>query len=188
MNWYNIFYWVTRADSIKDFFDVTSNIFTFLAIISFIVFVFLSAFAKSVISDNQIKTDEEAETNPSYRGYRLLRRYFGVLFYTLLGLSLITWVGYVFTPTKKETLLIIAGGGTMNFLTTDSTAKQIPKELSNFVVTELKSMAADAKIDLGISDQKDKILQEAKNMSASDLINKMKSDSNFAKIIINENK
>ena len=27
MNWYSIFYWVTRADSVKQFFDVTSDIF-----------------------------------------------------------------------------------------------------------------------------------------------------------------
>lgn len=72
----------------------------------------------------------------------------------------------------------------MNFLTTDSTAKQIPHELSNFVVTELKNMAADAKVDLNIKDQKQKILDEAKNMSTKELMEKMKVDSTFAKVIL----
>jgi uridylate kinase len=92
----------------------------------------------------------------------------------------------VFTPTKKETLLIIAGGGTMNFLTTDSTAKQIPHELSNFVVTELKSMAAEAKVDIGLSAQKEKILEDAKKMTTSELMEKLKTDTSFAKIILNK--
>jgi uridylate kinase len=35
-------------------------------------------------------------------------------------------------------LLIIAGGQTQFFLTTDKAAKQIPAELSGFVLTELK--------------------------------------------------
>lgn len=184
MNWYNIFYWVTRADSVKSFFDVTSNIFTWISVILFITVVIMSAFVKSIISDNNLKTEEEEKTDPDYRGWVTMRRYFATLFYVNLVLCLITWAGYVFTPTKKETLLIIAGGGTMQFLTTDSAAKQIPHELSTFVVTELKSMAKDAQVDLGIASQKDKVLEEAKNMTSEQILEKIKVDSNFAKIVL----
>ena len=96
------------------------------------------------------------------------------------------WSLYVFTPDKRDALLIVAGGTTMNFLTTDSTAKQIPHELTSFVVTELKNMAKNAEVDLNIGSQKDKILDEAKNMSATELMEKMKVDSNFAKIILDK--
>jgi hypothetical protein len=72
----------------------------------------------------------------------------------------------------------------MQFLTTDSAAKQIPHELSTFVVTELKSMAKEAQVDLGIASQKDKILEEAKNMTSQQLIERVKVDTNFAKIIM----
>jgi hypothetical protein len=48
---------------------------------------------------------------------------------------------------KKDSLLIIAGGQTLNFLT-DKAAKQIPAELSGFVLTELKNMAKEASVDL----------------------------------------
>jgi hypothetical protein len=186
MNWYNLFYWVTRADSVKDFFDTTSNIFTFLAIVSFFVVVIMSALAKGMIADNNLKTEEEEKVNPDVRGYKLMRRYFATIFYSTLALSLITWTGYVFTPTKKETLLIIAAGGTMQYLTTDSTAKQIPHELSTFVLTELKSMAKDAQVDLGIASQKDKILEQAKSMTAEQIMERMKSDTTFAKVILDK--
>jgi hypothetical protein len=100
--------------------------------------------------------------------------------------AILFWMLQIATPSKKDALLIVAGGQTLNFLTTDSTSKQIPKELSNFVVTELKNMANDAKINLNIQDQKEKILEEAKNMTSAELITKMASDSNFAKIILNK--
>ena len=96
------------------------------------------------------------------------------------------WSLFIFTPSRKDALLIVAGGGTMEFLTTDSTAKQIPHELSNFVVTELRNMGAEAQIELGIKSQKDKILDEAKKMSSEQLLQKMKVDSNFANIILNQ--
>jgi hypothetical protein len=184
MNWYSIFYWVTRADSVKDFFDIASNLFTTFAVITFLVLIIISAFAKMIIVDNNLTSEEDEDKNANYRGYKRLRGYFATIFYTTLALSLITWTGYVFTPTKKETLLIIAGGGTMQFLTTDSAAKQIPHELSTFVVTELKSMAKEAQVDLGIATQKDKILEEASRMSSLELIERVKVDTNFAKIIM----
>lgn len=186
MNWYNIFYWVTRADSVKSFFDRTSDIFSWISVFLFITVVIMSAFAKSMISDNNLKTEEEEKTDPDYRGWVKMRKYFATLFYVNLVLCLITWAGYVFTPTKKETLLIIAGGGTMQFLTTDSAAKQIPHELSTFVVTELKSMAKEAKVDLGISSQKDKILEEAKQMTSAQVLERIKTDTTFARIVLNK--
>jgi D-arabinose 5-phosphate isomerase GutQ len=94
------------------------------------------------------------------------------------------WSLFIFTPDRKDALLIIAGGQTMNFLTTDSTAKQIPHELSSFVVSELKNMAKEAQVDLGIQNQKEKILEQAKTMTATEIVEKMKVDSTFAKVIL----
>lgn len=186
MNWYNVFYWVTRADSVKDFFDTASNIFTWFTVLSFIALVVCTLGTSSAIADNGSKNEEEDNTISDIRAWMRTRRYISYLFYSVLLLSLITWAGYMFIPTKKEALLIMAAGGTMQFLTTDSTAKRIPHEMSSFVVNELKSMAAEAKVDLGIMDQKDKIIDEAKKLSADELMNRMKSDSNFAKIILNQ--
>lgn len=186
MNWYNVFYWVTRGDSVKNFFDTSSNIFTWLTVLSFIGMVICSIGVGVQISENRTKSDEEDKVDYDIRAWQKIRRYVSYLFYPLLALSLITWAGYIFTPTKKEALLIMAGGGTMNYLTTDSTAKQLPHEMTTFVVTELKTMAQEAKVDLGIANQKDKILDEAKKMTTDQLLEKMKVDSNFARVILDK--
>lgn len=186
MNWYNIFYWVTRGDSIKDFFDISSNIFTTLAVISFVVVAACTIGAGIQISDSNTKNDDEDKSNPEIRAWQKTRRYSSFLFYPLLIFSIITWLGYVLTPTKKEALLILAGGGTMNYLTTDSTAKQLPHEMTTFVVTELKTMAKEAKVDFGIANQKERILEDAKQMTTEQLMEKMKLDSNFANVILNK--
>lgn len=184
MNWYSIFYWVTRADSVRTFFDAASDIFTCMTVLAFIAMIGASFHLMHEISNGNFKSEEEEKADSDIRSAKMLKRYFSSIFYVTLFLSLIAWAGYIFTPTKKETLLIIAGGGTMQFLTTDSSAKQIPHELSTFVVTELKSMAKEAQVDLGIANQKDKILDEAKNMTTQQLLERVKSDSNFAKIVL----
>ncbi len=45
-------------------------------------------------------------------------------------------------------------------------------------------MASEARVDLNIQDQKQKIIDEAKKMSAEELLNKMQIDTTFANIIL----
>lgn len=155
MNWYKLFYWMTVADNARSFFVVFAAIFTTIAVI---------------VTLWHLVDDDNREDSSKWIFWSYP---FMILFWSLL----------IFTPNKRDTLLIVAGGGTMNFLTSDSTAKQIPHELSNFVVTELKNMGVEAKVDLGIASQKDRILDEAKKMTTEQLLEKMRVDSNFAKII-----
>ena len=157
MNWYKLFYWITVADNALSFFVVFAAIFTTIATIVTIWHL--------IDGDNRQHS----------RKWIFWSYPFMILFWSLL----------IFTPNKRDALLIVAAGGTMNFLTSDSTAKQIPHELSNFVVTELKNMGVEAKVDLGIASQKDRILDEAKKMTTTELLEKMKVDSNFAKIVTN---
>lgn len=81
-------------------------------------------------------------------------------------------------------MFIVAGGGAMNYLSQDSTAKQIPHELLEFTKVNLQNFAEEAKVQLGIQSQKDKILEEAKKMTSIEILDRMKIDSNFAKIIL----
>ncbi len=159
MNWYKLFYWLTVADNAKVMFIVFMSIFTIISLVSTICFL-------SCTGDDR----------DSGRKWMFWSYPFMILFWSL----------YVFTPDRKDALLIVAGGGTMEFLTTDSTAKQIPHELSNFVVTELRNMGEEAKVELQVMTQKDKILQEAKNMTSDQLLQRMKVDTSFAKIILNQ--
>jgi hypothetical protein len=161
MNYTELFYWLTVADNARLLFKWGAGIFTFVALVSTAVNIIC-------------RLDNEDTAASSARNW--IKWSYPFMF--------LWWVLLIFTPSKKDALLIVAGGQTMNFLTTDSTAKQIPHELSNFVVTELKSMAAEAQVDLNIKGQKEKILDEAKNMSAKELMEKMKVDSTFAKVVL----
>jgi hypothetical protein len=161
MDYTKLFYWLTVADNAKTMFVVFIIVFTAITVISSIAY-FL--------------TWDSKEDQAACRRWIWWSCPFMIFFWSL----------YIFTPSKKDALLIVAGGQTLNFLTTDSTAKQIPHELSNFVVTELKNMAKDAAVDLNISSQKDKILEKAKNMTAAELMSEMKKDSTFAKVILDK--
>lgn len=164
MNYYKLFYWLTVADNAKTFFITMISIFTLVCVI---------ATASYLVNAGDDGDDKAQKMSRKWMWWSYP---FAILF----------WALFVFTPDKRDALLIVAGGGTMNFLTTDSTAKEIPHELSTFVVSELKNMASDAKVNLNIQSQKEKLLDEAKNMSSAELLDRMKVDSNFAKVILNK--
>lgn len=162
MNYTSLFYWLTVADNARDMFKVGLILFTAIAIIA--------------TATNLIARGSDDDVADTARPWIKWSYPFMFLFWSL----------FIFTPSKKDALLIVAGGQTMNFLTTDKSAKQIPHELSSFIVTELKNMASEAKVDLNIKDQKAKILEEAKNMSAKELMDRMKVDTTFAKIVLDK--
>lgn len=159
MNYTKLFYWLTVADNAKTMFITFMILFTIIAAIATFAYIF---------------NGDDPDDQRMSRKWMWWSYPFMIFFWSL----------FIFTPDRKDALLIIAGGQTMNFLTTDSTAKQIPHELSNFVVTELKNMAKEAQVDLGIQNQKEKILEQAKTMTAMEIVEKMKVDSTFAKVIL----
>jgi hypothetical protein len=166
MDYYKIFYWLTVADNAKSFFVAFIVVFM-------VIFIVAACFYLGGRDSDDWKISQIGKAGRK-------------AFFWSLPFVVLFWALYVFTPSKKDSLLILAGGGTMQFLTTDSSAKKIPHELSNFVISELKSMAQEAKVEMSVQSQKDKILEEAKNMTANQLVERMKVDSVFAKIILNK--
>jgi len=159
-NYTKLFYWLTVADNAKTFFVVFIIIFTLISAIATIAYL--------VSGDDQSMS----------RKWMWWSYPFMIFFWSL----------FIFTPSKKDSLLIIAGGQTLNFLTTDSIAKQIPHELTNFVVSEIRNMAEEAKVEMGIMSEKDRILEDAKKLTTEELIEKMKTDENLAKIVLDKDK
>lgn len=156
-----LFYWLVVADNARDFFRAGVIIFMIIIVASTICY---------------FVTSSEPKDQTMSRKWMWWSYPFCIFFWFLL----------IFTPSKKDALLIVAGGQTLNFLANDKSAKQIPSELSNFVLTEVKNMAAEASVDLNISGQKEKLLEKAKKMSAEELMAEMKKDSSFAKVILDK--
>lgn len=167
MNYTTLFYWLVVADNAKGLFLAGCWLFGFIAVIATMI---------NLINGGSDDKDEGIQ--------RVSRKWIWwsyPIFFLFMSLQ-------VFTPSKKDALLIVAGGQTLNFLTTDKSAKQIPRELSGFVLTELKNMAKEAEVDLNISTQKEKLLEKAKTMTTEELLNEMKTDSVFAKVILDKTK
>ena len=156
MNWYSIFYWLTVADNVKSVLHDFGMIMTAFSVICLVVFAICRE-----ESDLTAKPDGAAERAKKWLWW-------------CLPFTMFLWITWAALPTKRDSLLIIAGGGTMQFLTTDSSAKEIPHEAMNYVVTELKTMSKEAKVDLGIESQKDKVIEAAKQMTSEEILNKIK--------------
>lgn len=168
MDYTKLFYWLTVVDNAKGFFITMIVIFTLISIISAII---------NVKTSSDPDPDEyDLKTKEISKKWMWRTIPFAILF----------WLLFIFTPNKKDALLIIAGGQTLNFLTTDEFAKEIPSELNSFILTEIKNIAKDAEVDLNIKETKNKILEEAKTMTAKEILEKAKEDSNFKKIILEE--
>jgi len=162
-----LFYWLTVADNARAMFVTFAVIFTAVVVISTIVWLAYSW-----------ESDEDSINAAKHaRKWVWWSMPFAVLFWSLT----------IFTPNKRDALLIVAGGGVVNYFTTDSTAKQLPKELTNFVLTEIKSMSQEVKLEMDVRTQRERMLDEAKKLTTEELLEKMSIDPEFANIILNKN-
>lgn len=177
-NWYQVFYWLTVADGVKSFFDVASDITTFFWVVSLIFYVFMIGFSLA----NESK-DEDGKIEKDVLRFRKMS---GWIFWGFSILSLVTWFGYVAVPTKKDAVMILVGGSVVEFMTTDSVARQIPSELLVLARNYVQAAAAEQKVELVIQNQKEKILQEIKNMTPEQISERMKVDTTFAKYFVDQ--
>jgi hypothetical protein len=71
-------------------------------------------------------------------------------------------MGYIFIPTKKDALIIVAGGAVGEFITSDSSSKQIPYELTSLLREKIKSEISEIRLtgDLSVDTLKEKTKEE----------------------------
>lgn len=162
MNWYKIFYWVTVADNIKSFFDVASNIFTWFAVIGFIIFAIVA-----VCTSIEVSKDPESDDSKSLK---IAKKATSIFFYTSMVLSLITWFGYMACPSKKDALIIIAGGTVGNFITSDSSAKAIPAEAMLLLRSKIKSEINELNLEGAIVDGTQKTVDTLSTKTKEELL------------------
>lgn len=111
----NEIYWITRLDAICDF-------LTTIAIVSFLISVVMFAFAMY----NRFEADDYAECGKYYNCYMQRFKIFLNYFKRSIIVALILTVINIFIPTKNDALLIYGVGGTIDYIKSNDTAKQLP--------------------------------------------------------------
>lgn len=134
MNWYSIFYWISVADKVSKMLGSIA-ILTFVLLIICAIGWFVSTNAVSESANRGNETDQSVSYNEWMvwlRSWRLC----SVLCLIICVITSIMWAGL---PSKKDALIIVAGGAVGQFITTDSSAKQIPAEAMNLLRTKIRS-------------------------------------------------
>lgn len=178
INYYNVFYFLTVADGVKEVFDTFSNIFTFLTVVSFIVYAIL------IGTSIESKVKEQSDYEDMVRW----RKFVGRFYWTSQIICVITWLGWVFTPTKKDCMLIVAGGAVGNFITTDTSSRAIPADITKFLHLSLnkeiedlqKEVKTDIRKELGVQTPKDKFIERVEKLSKEQLIEYLKRDTTIS--------
>lgn len=182
-NWYSIFYWLTVADNVKNLFDALSDIFTFFAFVLFIIFIIARIGEIGSVMSNTHQSEKER------KGFELAKSHSLKLFYPALALCLVTWILFVFTPSKKDCVLIAAGGAVGNFIQSDSSASAIPSDITKFLhlslrkeISELskeerESMALSDSVPSSLIPQNSFFLDKMKEMTKDEIIKYLESDS-----------
>lgn len=111
----NEFYWITRLDAICGFLTTTS-------ILGIAISTVLFAIAVCNKGDANLYAEGEIHWKKSMKNYQILMRYFKR--YTIVTLVLI--IINIFMPTKNDALLIYGVGGTIDYIKSNNTAKQLP--------------------------------------------------------------
>ncbi|NJO64041.1 MAG: hypothetical protein HC836_39445 [Richelia sp. RM2_1_2] len=148
MNWYQIFYLFSVVNNLGTFFGWMTAIFTIITIIAWIVFIiYKMAVNGAFIDGNRDENDDDRRNLAVQRKWVWYSSIFFVFF----------WLAYIATPTKRDMLLIIAGGTVGEFISNDANAKQIPTDIARFLRAEILKATSEV-------GEKDKMPEEVKKI------------------------
>lgn len=135
MNWYKIFYLFSIVDNLGTFFGWMVTIFTILFVISWIMLIIYKCFANGFPDElgNKKENDDDKRSLAIHRKWVWYSTIFFVIF----------WLLYIATPTKKDMLLIIAGGSVGEFVANDSSAQKLPADITRFLHAEIVKATAE---------------------------------------------
>ena len=151
MNWYKVFYLLSIADKV-------SGVMLALVIVTGIYTIVASVWALG-LGDNPWKD----------WGTGAKRVYY--IWTTTFFLSLIL---FTFLPSKKDCILIIAGGSVGNFITTDSSSLAIPADITKYLHValnrEISDLDTEFKKDMGMLTKKEEFIEKVKSLSKEEVI------------------
>ena len=111
----NEIYWITRLDVICDFLTVIS-------VVCFVISVVMCAFA----IHNRFAADNCLEGGKYYNCHMKRFKMFLNYFKRSIIVTLVLTVINIFIPTKNDALLIYGVGGTIDYIKSNDTSKQLP--------------------------------------------------------------
>lgn len=111
----NEIYWITRLDAICNFLIT-------IAVVSFVISVVIGAFSMY----NRFAADDYEEGGKYYNCHMQRFKIFLNYFKRSIIVTLVLTVINIFIPTKNEALLIYGVGGTIDYIKSNDTAKQLP--------------------------------------------------------------
>lgn len=167
MNWYTIFYLFSVASGLLTFAGWLAGLGTISIIICFMLYFF------SLDGNNFRDKTEQIAYKKIWRNW---------LWRAIIGAT-IGWAMIIFIPSKKDMLMIIAGGTVGNFLTSDTSAKKIPSDITQYLHKAIQSEIKDldlpieAKKAFGTSTPKDEFIDKIKSLSKEEIIERLKTDS-----------
>lgn len=154
MNWYTIFYLFTILDKLSAAF-ITGGVISTIGFVAFSIVYFVN---KDRLTQSLYKADGEHWLNVIKWPYR-----------TSIFLSIFFWTLIIVTPTRKDMIIIIAGGAVGEFVTKDSASQKLPADITRFLRGEILKATAElsdaAKQSIGIETEAERI----KNMSKKEL-------------------
>ena len=111
----NEIYWITRLDAICNFLSA-------VAVVCFMISVVTGIFAMY----NRFEADDYEDCGKYYNCYMQKFKMFLSYFKRFIFVTIIACLINFFIPTTNETLMIYGIGGTIDYIKSNETAKQLP--------------------------------------------------------------
>ena len=111
----NEIYWITRLDAICKF-------LTTIAVVCFMISVVTGIFAMN----NRFEADDYEEGGKYYNCYMQKFKMFLSYFKRFIFVTIIACLINLFIPTTNEALMVYGIGGTIDYIESNETAKQLP--------------------------------------------------------------
>lgn len=111
----NEIYWITRLDAI-------CNFLTAITVVSFLI----SAFTVVFVVCNRIEANNYKEGSEKWNYYMQRFKIFLSYFKRFIFVAIVSCFINLFMPTTNQALLIYGVGGTIDYIKSNDTAKQLP--------------------------------------------------------------
>jgi hypothetical protein len=183
MNWYWIFYFFGVADKAHNMFLTFSILSAIMLVVFFFIWLFTEQIGEDAFGDISDMKEKDKLSTKSPKVHKKFMWWFK----TSLVMTFLSIAMCVLLPSKKELLLIIAGGSVGEFVTTNEDAKALPADITKFlrqeIMTATNELKDDAKaevkralnIDENLEDlTKEQLMEKFKDLPKEQLIEKLK--------------